>query len=97
MYEGKEKEIIFTIAERKDMPRLKDEIKEIDRMLLFLLCMRARIRLVRESDKLIINNLKLKIKWRGINCKPILIFDFQLSIFNYFLSLPNFKLTYRKK
>lgn len=30
MYEGKEKEIIFTIAERKDMPRLKDEIKEID-------------------------------------------------------------------
>lgn len=30
MYEGKEKEIIFTIAERKDMPRLKDEIKDID-------------------------------------------------------------------
>lgn len=30
MYEGKEREIIFTIAERKDMPRLKDEIKEID-------------------------------------------------------------------
>ena len=30
MYEGKEKEILFTIAERKDMPRLKDEIKEID-------------------------------------------------------------------
>lgn len=30
MYEGKEREIIFTIAERKDMPRLKDEIKDID-------------------------------------------------------------------
>ncbi len=30
MYEGKEREIIFTIAERKDMPRLKDEVKEID-------------------------------------------------------------------
>lgn len=30
MYEGQEKEIIFTIAERKDMPRLKDEIKIID-------------------------------------------------------------------
>ena len=27
MYEGKEKEIIFTIAERKDLPRLKDEVK----------------------------------------------------------------------
>ena len=26
----RKKEIIFTIAERKDMPRLKDEIKEID-------------------------------------------------------------------
>ncbi|MDH6357602.1 YitT family protein [Parabacteroides sp. PF5-9] len=30
MYEGKEKEIIFTIAERKDLPRLKNEIKMID-------------------------------------------------------------------
>jgi len=30
MYEGKEREIIFTITERKDMPRLKDEIKGID-------------------------------------------------------------------
>lgn len=30
MYEGEEKEIIFTIAERKDLPRLKDGIKEID-------------------------------------------------------------------
>ncbi|MCC8199788.1 MAG: YitT family protein [Tannerellaceae bacterium] len=30
MYEGKEKEIIFTIAERKDLPRLKDEVKIID-------------------------------------------------------------------
>lgn len=30
MYEGHETEIIFTIAERKDMPRLKDEVKEID-------------------------------------------------------------------
>lgn len=30
MYEGKEKDIIFTITERKDMPRLKDGIKEID-------------------------------------------------------------------
>ena len=30
MYEGKEREIIFTIAERKDLPRLKDEVKEID-------------------------------------------------------------------
>lgn len=30
MYEGKEKDIIFTIAERKDMPRLKEEIKAID-------------------------------------------------------------------
>ncbi|MDR3141606.1 MAG: YitT family protein [Tannerellaceae bacterium] len=30
MYEGKEKEIIFTIAERKDLPRLKNGIKAID-------------------------------------------------------------------
>ena len=30
MYQGNETEIIFTIAERKDMPRLKDEVKEID-------------------------------------------------------------------
>lgn len=30
MYEGKETEIIFTIVERKDMPRLKDEVKVID-------------------------------------------------------------------
>jgi uncharacterized membrane-anchored protein YitT (DUF2179 family) len=30
MYEGKEKEIIFTIAERKDMIRLKEHIKEVD-------------------------------------------------------------------
>jgi uncharacterized membrane-anchored protein YitT (DUF2179 family) len=30
MYEGKEKEIIFTISERKDLPRLKNEIKEVD-------------------------------------------------------------------
>jgi uncharacterized membrane-anchored protein YitT (DUF2179 family) len=30
MYEGKEKEIIFTIAERKDLPRIKNEIKSID-------------------------------------------------------------------
>jgi uncharacterized membrane-anchored protein YitT (DUF2179 family) len=30
MYEGKEKEIIFTIAERKDLPHLKNEIKKID-------------------------------------------------------------------
>lgn len=30
MYEGKEREIIFTIAERKDMPRLKEGVKEID-------------------------------------------------------------------
>lgn len=30
MYEGKEKDIIFTIAERKDLPRLKDEVKIID-------------------------------------------------------------------
>ncbi len=30
MYEGKEREIIFTIAERKDMPKLKEEIKKID-------------------------------------------------------------------
>jgi hypothetical protein len=30
MYEGKEREIIFTIAERKDLPRLKDEVKDID-------------------------------------------------------------------
>lgn len=30
MYEGKEKEIIFTIAERKDLPRLKDEVKAVD-------------------------------------------------------------------
>lgn len=30
MYEGHETEIIFTIAERKDMPRLKDEVKAID-------------------------------------------------------------------
>lgn len=30
MYEGEEKEIIFTIAERKDLPRLKNEVKEID-------------------------------------------------------------------
>jgi uncharacterized membrane-anchored protein YitT (DUF2179 family) len=30
MYEGKEKEIIFTISERKDLPRLKNSVKEID-------------------------------------------------------------------
>lgn len=30
MYEGHETEIIFTIAERKDMPRLKEEVKAID-------------------------------------------------------------------
>lgn len=30
MYEGHETEIIFTIAERKDLPKLKDEIREID-------------------------------------------------------------------
>jgi len=30
MYEGKDKDIIFTIAERKDLPRIKDEVKEID-------------------------------------------------------------------
>ena len=30
MYEGKEKEINITIAERKDLPRLKNEVKEID-------------------------------------------------------------------
>ncbi|MCC8154993.1 MAG: DUF2179 domain-containing protein [Tannerellaceae bacterium] len=30
MYEGKEKDIIFTIAERKDIPRLKEEVKAID-------------------------------------------------------------------
>jgi uncharacterized membrane-anchored protein YitT (DUF2179 family) len=30
MYEGKEKEIIFTISERKDLPLLKDEVKRID-------------------------------------------------------------------
>ena len=30
MYKGEEQEIIFTLAERKDLRRLKDEIKEID-------------------------------------------------------------------
>lgn len=30
MYEGKEKDIIFMIAERKDIPRLKEEVKAID-------------------------------------------------------------------
>jgi uncharacterized membrane-anchored protein YitT (DUF2179 family) len=30
MFEGKEKEIIFTIAERKDLPRIKNEVKCID-------------------------------------------------------------------
>lgn len=30
MYEGKEKEIIFTIAERKDLRTLKDEVKQVD-------------------------------------------------------------------
>lgn len=30
MYEGHETEIIFTIAERKDLPKLKDEIKAVD-------------------------------------------------------------------
>ncbi|SEG15938.1 YitT family protein [Parabacteroides chinchillae] len=30
MYEGLETEIIFTIAERKDLPKLKDGVKEID-------------------------------------------------------------------
>jgi uncharacterized membrane-anchored protein YitT (DUF2179 family) len=30
MFEGKEKEIIFTIAERKDLPRIKNEVKVID-------------------------------------------------------------------
>ena len=30
MYEGHETEIIFTLAERKDMPRLKNEVAKID-------------------------------------------------------------------
>jgi len=30
MYEGKEKDIIFTIAERKDLPKLKADVKGID-------------------------------------------------------------------
>lgn len=30
MYEGHEMEIIFTIADRKDLPKLKDEIREVD-------------------------------------------------------------------
>ena len=30
MYKGEEKEIIFTIAERKDLPRIKNEVKNID-------------------------------------------------------------------
>lgn len=30
MYEGREKEIIFTIAERKDLRQLKDEVKAVD-------------------------------------------------------------------
>jgi uncharacterized membrane-anchored protein YitT (DUF2179 family) len=30
MFEGKEKEIIFTTAERKDLPRIKNEVKVID-------------------------------------------------------------------
>lgn len=30
MYKGEEQEIIFTITERKDLRRLKDEVKEID-------------------------------------------------------------------
>lgn len=30
MYEGKEQDIIFTFVERKDMPKLKNEVKEID-------------------------------------------------------------------
>jgi uncharacterized membrane-anchored protein YitT (DUF2179 family) len=30
MYKGEEQDIIFTLAERKDLRRLKDEIKEID-------------------------------------------------------------------
>ncbi len=30
MYEGHETEIVFTIAERKDMPRLREGVKEID-------------------------------------------------------------------
>lgn len=30
MYEGREKEIIFTIAERKDLRQLKDEVKVVD-------------------------------------------------------------------
>lgn len=30
MYEGREKEIIFTIAERKDLRTLKDEVKAVD-------------------------------------------------------------------
>ncbi|MBO5226280.1 MAG: YitT family protein [Parabacteroides sp.] len=30
MYKGEEREIIFTLAERKDLPRLKDKVKEID-------------------------------------------------------------------
>jgi len=30
MYKGEEKEIIFTIAERKDLTHIKDEVKEID-------------------------------------------------------------------
>jgi uncharacterized membrane-anchored protein YitT (DUF2179 family) len=30
MYEGKETEIIFTIADRKDLPRIKNDIKAVD-------------------------------------------------------------------
>lgn len=30
MYEGSEREIIFTITERKDLIRLKNEVKEVD-------------------------------------------------------------------
>lgn len=30
MYEGREKEIIFTIVERKDLPRLKEKVREVD-------------------------------------------------------------------
>lgn len=30
MYEGKDKDIIFTIADRKELPILKEEVKGID-------------------------------------------------------------------
>lgn len=84
-YEGKEKEIIFT-AERKDMPRLKDEIKEIDPSA-FISTMHASKDSPRPG---ICNELKIRMKLKivpiGERLQTDINFQFSTFNFNYFLS-----------